>query len=229
MDNEVDEIDSLSIDPFTILRTNASISDASPVLKGHDSAEGMELSEKPLLDEKAGTKWRERLILPPVPEQSWTKRIRNHLPRLPTALVYVRLFFLPTSTAVKGKHGAQLEQVFDRSTLLKRITDTRRLVTGLSRLLGAKHHVIGGLRKRGTELGGGVDAYIGDVEGEVFPPRHAVKTDEMNQITFSCFRRAYIITNISFLTVCQHTYPISAYPFHSRGVGPTKPSSPCPL
>ena len=56
--------------------------------------------------------------------------------------------------------------------MLKRITDTRRLVTGLSRLLGAKHQVIGRLRKRGAETGGGVEAYIGDVEGESASRHH---------------------------------------------------------
>ena len=184
MDNEVDEIDSLSIDPFTIFRTKASSSDSSPVLSGHDSAEGIELSEKPLLDEKAAEPWRDVVILPPIPQQSWTKRVRTHLPRLPTALVYIRLFFLPTSSAEKGQHQVQLEQVFDRSTLLRRITDTRRLVTGLSRLLGGKHQVIGRLRKRGAELGGGVEAYIGDVEGEILHSVNAVKTDGMTRPCF---------------------------------------------
>lgn len=40
---------------------------------------------------------------------------------------------------------------FDRATLLRRITDMRRLVTGLTRLLGPKLDVVRGLRKRSTD------------------------------------------------------------------------------
>lgn len=40
---------------------------------------------------------------------------------------------------------------FDRATMLKRIADTRKLVTGLSRLLGPKLDVVRGLRKRTKE------------------------------------------------------------------------------
>ncbi len=129
-----------------------------------DPEDGLQLSEKMILDEKPV----KSCALLPIrfPRLSWRKRIKAHLPHLPIALVYFRLFYLPTSSAVKRKHEAQPEQVFDRSVMLKRMTDMKRLVTGLSRLLGAKSQVIGRLRKRGAEIGGGVEAYIGDVEGE---------------------------------------------------------------
>jgi Mg2+ and Co2+ transporter CorA len=64
---------------------------------------------------------------------------------------------------------------FDRTIMLKRIADTRKLVTGLSRLLGPKMDVVKGLRKRTKEeqlgLFRGSDAkhdiaiYFGDLYG----------------------------------------------------------------
>lgn len=57
--------------------------------------------------------------------------------------------------------------------MLKNMTDMRKLVTGLTRLLSAKGTVIGRLRKRAKEEGGTVEAYIGDVEGEISPLIHA--------------------------------------------------------
>ena len=65
---------------------------------------------------------------------------------------------------------------FDRSTMLKRIADTRKLVTGLSRLLGPKSDVVRGLRKRTKEenlrmfrsgdSAHDISIYIGDLFGE---------------------------------------------------------------
>lgn len=56
----------------------------------------------------------------------------------------------------------------DRNELLQRIVEVRRIVTGMTRLLGAKHQVVGRLRKRLEEGDGegGEAAYVGDVEGE---------------------------------------------------------------
>lgn len=51
--------------------------------------------------------------------------------------------------------------------MLKNMTDMRKLVTGLTRLLSAKGTVIGRLRKRAKEEGGTVEAYIGDVEDHI--------------------------------------------------------------
>lgn len=65
---------------------------------------------------------------------------------------------------------------FDRTIMLKRIADTRMLVTGLSRLLGPKMDVVRGLRKRTKEERTGlfrssdsrqdISIYIGDLYGE---------------------------------------------------------------
>ena len=63
--------------------------------------------------------------------------------------------------------------------MLKRMTDTRRLITGLSRLLIPKSEVVGRLRKRAEEVagrrggasyelvGGEMVTYIGDVQGKM--------------------------------------------------------------
>jgi Mg2+ and Co2+ transporter CorA len=64
---------------------------------------------------------------------------------------------------------------FDKALMLKRMTATRRLVTGLTRLLLPKSEVVGRLRKRANEVsygghwgvvGGDMGTYIGDVQGE---------------------------------------------------------------
>jgi len=168
----VDEIDSLSIDPSTNPRAVQPSAEASPTSSISDPVEGLEMSEKLMLDEKPiEARPDPPAILPkrlPRLKSNWRMRIQAHLPRMrvPRILIYVRLFFLPISPGVKRKHEEQPKHIFERSTMLKRITDTRRLVAGLSRLLGAKHQVIGRLRKRGAEVGGGVEAYLGDVEGE---------------------------------------------------------------
>jgi Mg2+ and Co2+ transporter CorA len=63
---------------------------------------------------------------------------------------------------------------FDRGVMLRRIADTRKLITGLSRILGPKMDVVRGLRKRTKDdaaLFGTSDArqdiaiYIGDLYG----------------------------------------------------------------
>lgn len=50
--------------------------------------------------------------------------------------------------------------------MLRRMTDIRRLTTGLTRLLGSKYQVITRLKRRAAENGGEVSAYIGDVQGK---------------------------------------------------------------
>jgi len=74
---------------------------------------------------------------------------------------------------------------FDRSVMLKRITDMRKLVTGLSRLLGPKMDVVRGLRKRTMEENLGlfksdakhdIAVYIGDLQGASASPRRPART-----------------------------------------------------
>lgn len=55
----------------------------------------------------------------------------------------------PLLSAIPGNNGIMMgSPKFDRLTMLKRITDARKSVTGLSRLLGPKSDVVNGLRKR---------------------------------------------------------------------------------
>lgn len=82
--------------------------------------------------------------------------------------------------------------------MLKNMTDMRKLVTGLTRLLIAKGAVIGRLRKRAKEEGGTVEAYIGDVEGD------------------SLFMCPFILVLTSFL----RPYPAVAKQFVSLRVHP---------
>lgn len=79
-------------------------------------------------------------------------------------LIYIRLFFLPVSSANKIRRKPP-KQKDDRKFMLRRITDTRKLVTGLTRLLGTKNQVVSRLRKRAKEGRNHVEVYIGDVEG----------------------------------------------------------------
>ncbi|ORY26334.1 hypothetical protein BCR39DRAFT_498322 [Naematelia encephala] len=165
VDGEVDDIDSLTIDPTTDPKKPV-VSSPSPNLSETSiSEESIEMSEK--FGEKALQEWRQPPIppRPPIWKRYTIPRIKIHIPR---PLVYFRLFFLPTTSARRSKHEKMAEQIFDRSTMLKRITDMRRLVTGLTRLLGAKHQVIGRLRKRARDGGSSaVDAYMGDVEDHI--------------------------------------------------------------
>ncbi|KAK4687837.1 magnesium transporter, partial [Tremellales sp. Uapishka_1] len=179
VDGQVDDIDSLTIDPTTdpskaktqvqaATKAQTFLGNGGEGLTGSEK-EAFELCEKGQLprhqaSQKSMTYWcAPRWSLPRLPTIPHRK---IHLPRL---LIYLRLFFLPTSSAVKQKYEHQAEQVFDRSTMLKRITDMRRLVTGLGRLLGGKSQVVQRLRKRtsSSKDGGEVGAYIGDLQDHI--------------------------------------------------------------
>jgi Mg2+ and Co2+ transporter CorA len=158
VDGEVDDIDSLTVDPST--DPKAHVTPPPVVLQ-----EGIELDEKGVYA---------RPLTPPVPRaiRAWRMAKRYltvpaiHLPR---PFIYVRLFFLPASKS--GTHKEYIHpdnQVMPRSAMVKHMTHMRKLVSGLSKLLGTKHTVVGLMRKRVAESGKGIDAYIGDVEGELF-------------------------------------------------------------
>ncbi len=69
----------------------------------------------------------------------------------------------------KNKHYRHLSatrEMFDRTTMLRRMVQVRRLTSGLSRLLGSKQQVVRQLKKRAGNQRGEVWAYIGDVQGE---------------------------------------------------------------
>ncbi|OXH76108.1 cation transporter [Cryptococcus neoformans] len=175
VDGAVDDIDSLTIDPTTDpKKTSAYLGlGLGSVMAGTDE-DGNERFKHGELGsgKKRNGLWR-------TPDHSLTQHIslRKRLratfphfcppPRLLRTFIYLRLFLLPTSSAVKRKHDQASKTLFDRSTMLKNMTDMRKLVTGLTRLLSAKGTVIGRLRKRAKEEGGTVEAYIGDVEDHI--------------------------------------------------------------
>jgi magnesium transporter len=89
-----------------------------------------------------------------------------------TPMLYARFFARRTGT-VLGLYGKKQRKkqilpdpIFDRREMLRRMTEMRRLVTGMTRLLGFKHQVVSRLKRRAGNEGGEVGAYIGDVHGE---------------------------------------------------------------
>ena len=157
VDGEVDDIDSLTVDPSSDPRAvTLSVPPVGP-------PEGLELVEK-------------GVSAPPVtrpkrPLREWIHLLtpaRFALPniRLPHYFIYMRLFVLPTSSAVRRRYEHPDNQVMPRASMVRHMTQTRKLVTGLTRLLGTKHQVVGLMRKRVAEHGEGVEEYMGDVEGE---------------------------------------------------------------
>lgn len=183
VDGEVDDIDSLTVDPSTdpkALRPQPAVPDVpqstsdpdlakdSPPLPPTENSDSIELHEK-------GT------IATPPPrlpathrlQSGWkaVQRARARLPllRLPPQLIYVKLFLFPTTSVFNKFRDHPDNQVMGRMQMVRHITHMRKLVTGMTRLLGTKHSVVGEMRKRVAEYGSGqgVDVYIGDVEGEV--------------------------------------------------------------
>lgn len=76
--------------------------------------------------------------------------------------------------AISSRQRRQKYTKFDRAAMLKRITDARKLVTGLSRILGPKLDVVKGLRKRmklehdrmfRSGDNQDIEIYIGDLSG----------------------------------------------------------------
>ncbi|KAL1411370.1 hypothetical protein Q8F55_002326 [Vanrija albida] len=82
-------------------------------------------------------------------------------------LTYLKLFFFPTASARRHHVAAQREDVFDRSVMLRSMTDMRRLVSGLSRLLHGKQSVVASMLKRAGESGNDVEAYLSDVNDHI--------------------------------------------------------------
>ncbi|GMK53933.1 hypothetical protein CspeluHIS016_0105190 [Cutaneotrichosporon spelunceum] len=115
---------------------------------------------------------------------------RSATSRLGKAILYAKLFFLPITDALPSQRNTAPE-VFDRTTVLNSMTNLRRLVTGLSRLLDGKHIVVASLLKRvRTHSGGasGVEAYLSDVH------------DHILLLQTSLYHYEYILAN------CQPTY-----------------------
>lgn len=171
VDNEVEDIDHLTIDPYATPEPSQ-IPVPSPQ-SSQDSVDGIEMSEKISLDSSGGKVWKEA-VLPYQPTMA--QRLQQHIKsirgsgshwRVPRFFIYIKLFWVPLANGNNARPHTDRPHAFNRYEMIKRITDTRKLVTGLSRLLHGKHNVVGRMRKRARLLDfEGVEAYIGDLEGE---------------------------------------------------------------
>jgi Mg2+ and Co2+ transporter CorA len=171
VDNEVEDIDHLTIDPYVEPQSTPSPT-PSPV--SSQTSVGIEMSEKISLDSAGGKIWRDPT--PPI-QPTHVQRFRQHLKSLkphqvPRFFIYIKLFWVPLANGNNARPHTDRPHAFGRYEMIKRITDTRKLVTGLSRLLHGKHAVVGRMRKRARLLDfEGVEAYIGDLEGESCLPK----------------------------------------------------------
>lgn len=208
VDGEVDEIDSLTIDPSVDPRSNLRSARRGSDKNGEkDSTSDLHSGEKeqaqgspndsPSLDQRYDEKphthspdsqtpsplLRARARVRSTSMRSLGHKLSSCIPyinisinprlsipslytEVPRGLIYLKLFFLPITSAVR-QYPRPIEPVFDRTIMLRRIVELRRIVTGMTRLLGAKNVVVGRLRKQLAESGkGAVEAYVGDVEGE---------------------------------------------------------------
>ena len=201
IDDEVDEIDSLVIDPATKPRKAER---ARPGLVEADlkatlaQSNGIELSDRsspPASNEKTWYQKKEKSrtwkplaeltrTIKTFPGQhfaAWRLRYRlwrretklGAMLRMPSQAMHNLVLFLGLNhfRRKNPNRDAAFRPVFDRSLMLRRITELRRLTTGLTRLLGSKYQVVTRLKKRAAEENGEVGAYIGDVQGESTPAR----------------------------------------------------------
>jgi Mg2+ and Co2+ transporter CorA len=171
VDNEVEDIDHLTIDPYIEPQISR-----SPIPSPHSSqtsvsVDVIEMSEKISLDSGGHKVWKEAL---PTYKPTFTQMVKQHLKsintghwRVPRFFIYIKLFWIPLANGNNARPHTDRPHAFGRYEMIKRITDTRKLVTGLSRLLHGKHAVVGRMRKRARLLDfEGVEAYIGDLEGK---------------------------------------------------------------
>jgi Mg2+ and Co2+ transporter CorA len=135
------------------------------------------------------------------------------------------------------KEGVFSDTRFDRSIMLKRITDMRKLVTGLNRLLGTKSDVVRGLRKRTMEENLGlfqndakhdIAVYIGDLYG-AHPPSlpHlllSLTPPSLQTISSRCNSHSFSTTP-SFLTTTPPTLAFFDSPSPAPSAVPTWPLS----
>lgn len=173
VDNEVEEIDHLTIDPYATPQASQ-MPNLSPQ-SSQESVGGIEMSEKISLDSSGGKVWKEAT---PTKQPTINERLREKIRglsdrrlRVPRFFIYIKLFWVPLSSGNNAQPHTDRPHAFNRYEMVKRITDTRKLVTGLSRLLHGKHNVVGRMRKRARLLDfEGVEAYIGDLEGKSWLP-----------------------------------------------------------
>jgi magnesium transporter len=194
IDDEVDEIDTLVIDPSNTSKKEKPKPEHLPLEAlnvNSGKVEVIELQEKEDVTggfPKPKLKKKKRRPLSKRIRRGW-KQLRRGTSRRHARL---QLWFdqshlgMATNAAILylrrtfgGRHSNRLDSstafqpIFDRTYLLHRMTEMRRLVTGLTRLLGAKHQVVTRLRKRAALGGGEVGVYISDVQGKPSPTTSA--------------------------------------------------------
>lgn len=207
IDDEVDEIDSLVIDPATKPRKAEKPrpglveADLKATLAQKDGIELSDRSSPPASNEKAwyqktekSRTWKPLARLsrkiknfPGSHIAAWRLRYRlwrretklGAMLRMPAQAAHNVVLFLGLNqfSRKNPNRDAAFRPVFDRSLMLRRITELRRLTTGLTRLLGSKYQVVTRLKKRAAEENGEVGAYIGDVQGVSAVGRFNVKCD----------------------------------------------------
>lgn len=186
IDDEVDEIDTLVIDPSNMVKKEKPKPEHLPLEALNitsDKAEVIELEEKEdpkPLSLKLKKKRKRRPLIKRV-RRGW-KKLRKAIAKRHSRFGFwfdqsklgiamnATFHHLQKTFGVRHSHrldqSAAFQPIFDRTSLLHRMTEMRRLVTGLTRLLGAKHQVVTRLRKRAAMRGGEVGVYISDVQGK---------------------------------------------------------------
>lgn len=178
VDTEIDQIDSLVTDPSTMPESKAATPTQAPTL----DQLAYEMDD---LDEKGRRrKYRREPPAPPLLSLRWRQTVmtlksqRDKLVRIvpsaPKSILSAssrrKLQSFGRFMGIYGRHkdpAVFKNPVYDRTDMLKRMTEVRRIVTGLSRLLSAKFQVMARLKKRADKADAEVVAYIGDVQDHI--------------------------------------------------------------
>jgi magnesium transporter len=251
IDHEVDEIDSLVIDPATkprratVSRPGLVAADLQATLREQNGIELSDRSSAPHSEGKHEKAWyaqekpsssrnpivglprktktfcRDRLETMRLQYRFWKRQTAaGIILRIPGQALHSLSLFLGLNHFQRKNQNrdAAFRPVFDRSLMLRRITEMRRLTTGLTRLLGSKYQVVTRLKKRAAEENGDVGAYIGDVQGRC-RERHLEKIRSslsriivLHQIIFSCFKLHSTTTSTSSRIVSLRICPIWGSP-----------------
>lgn len=211
IDGAVDDLDSLTIDPTRDPRADAGRAGSqfgqtspedNPFDHGDEDDESEQFDEKAEMDKhrahSLGLRRRKPVTAVARAARSAKRKAQAHLPSLPSLqidsrwylpLIYLKLFWLPTTRGRPAHAADDREDIYDSSTMLKSIANMRRLVAGLSRVLVGKHAVVQNMLKRASELDTSeVEAYLSDV------------SDHIIILQTSLYHYEYILSQ------CQPTY-----------------------
>jgi magnesium transporter len=226
IDDEVDEIDTLVIDPSNIMKKEKPQPEHLPLEALNITSDKVEVFE---LEEKDDQK---RVAQKPKKKKKrrpLSKRIRRGWKRVRKAVakrhsqfglwldqskfgIALNATFHRLRKTFGVRHSNRQDQnvafqpIFDRTLLLHRMTEMRRLVTGLTRLLGAKHQVVTRLRKRAGTKGGEVAVYISDVQGESYRLRLPVSALTSSAVDHIIMLQTSLLHYEYILAHCQPAY-----------------------